>query len=281
MQAHPTRRRVIVGAVALRCVERRCDRRTSAAKKGCRHCASPVGGRSPRQVSRALTRHSDSALGVPRNRPRRTMFSQPVLSGSMPCKMSKSDATWPSIRKVPPPGFTLPASTRRSLVLAAPLWPTRPTRSLCWRCRVTASRAWTTEGPASLWMRPPVAAPTRRFLRARELASSTGNAAEWCRTADRAARSWCPWTGRSGTGRSGSGYSVGRRGDRLPQGLAPPTLGAVDQGEFPLPGLQVAGSRRARWWGPGRLAWGGVDVGLGCFGPRSWRRMPRRGKGTG
>jgi hypothetical protein len=31
-KAHPTRRRVIVGAVVLRCVERRCDRRTSAAQ---------------------------------------------------------------------------------------------------------------------------------------------------------------------------------------------------------------------------------------------------------
>jgi len=63
-KAHPTRRQVIVGAVALRCVERRGDRRTAAAEKGCRHCASPVGGRSPRQVSRVLTRHSLLSAGI-------------------------------------------------------------------------------------------------------------------------------------------------------------------------------------------------------------------------
>ena len=33
MQAHPTRRQVIVGAVAFRCVERRSDRRTAAGNR--------------------------------------------------------------------------------------------------------------------------------------------------------------------------------------------------------------------------------------------------------
>ena len=36
MQAHTKRRPVIVGAVALRVVECRCDRRTAAANKTCR-----------------------------------------------------------------------------------------------------------------------------------------------------------------------------------------------------------------------------------------------------
>jgi hypothetical protein len=49
-KAHPTRRQVIVGAVALRCVERRCVRRTAAAenrlsplRESCRRQEPPTG----------------------------------------------------------------------------------------------------------------------------------------------------------------------------------------------------------------------------------------------
>jgi len=45
-------------------VAKRTDAGRTGAQQGCRHCASPVGSRSPRQVSRALTRHSGEALGI-------------------------------------------------------------------------------------------------------------------------------------------------------------------------------------------------------------------------
>lgn len=54
MQAHPTRRRVIVGAVSLRGVERRGDCRTAAAQVGCRQCPSPGRRRThPPGIARA------------------------------------------------------------------------------------------------------------------------------------------------------------------------------------------------------------------------------------
>jgi hypothetical protein len=58
-KAHPTRRRVIVGVVALRSVERRYDRRTSAASnKVVAISRVPAAAGRTRRVSRGKTRHS-------------------------------------------------------------------------------------------------------------------------------------------------------------------------------------------------------------------------------
>ena len=70
-KAHPTRRRVIVGVVALRCVECRCvecrcDRRTSAASnKAVAISRVPAAAGRTRRVSRGKTRHSGLFTGVP------------------------------------------------------------------------------------------------------------------------------------------------------------------------------------------------------------------------
>src|SRR3989338_4552385 len=76
----------------------------------------------------------------------------------------------------------MPESTRSSVVLPEPLWPTRPTRSPSLNSKSRASRAHTTGWlPASLPMVPPVVRCSTFFFNERCEFSKIGNSTVSCR----------------------------------------------------------------------------------------------------
>ena len=79
LQGHPTCRQAIVGGVGLGvCLSSPAPTAgRTGAQQACRHCASPVGCRSPRQVSRALTRHSGLGRKDAPARPERSGGAEP------------------------------------------------------------------------------------------------------------------------------------------------------------------------------------------------------------